>query len=138
MEVTSLYRSFTVVAPTPRVAPAAATDAVDTILPQASRSVAPVAPADASASGDQSTRGQGNPPPAQPAPATTDKTQVLFQRDASTETMVFMELDKNSNTVVMQYPDEQLLKLKSYLAEMARREGASRQQEPGTRLEMTM
>ena len=142
MEVSSLYRVISVPPPTPRATPAATADSVDTFLPQATQSVAPVART-------EPTSAPLSDPPEAPKPRVgqdaaaglsgqSNGTSAGFDRDSSTGTMVFKEVESGTGTVVMQFPDEQLLKLRSYLAEMTRREEASKQSAPGTHMTKTM
>ena len=139
MDVSSLYRVISVAPVTPRAVPVATADSVDTMLPQATQSVAPVAPGEAVGSTGAETHGNGGQGGGAAHPGGTGEKVVSgFDRDTSTGAMVFKAVDSSSGTVIVQFPDEQLLKLRSYLAEMARREGASKQSQPGSHLEKTM
>jgi hypothetical protein len=106
----------------------ASAGAVGTELQLGSQSVAPVAAGERAATTDTATDGQGGS-----AQSTQGQsgTVAQFTRDASTNTLVFMEVDPKTETVVMQFPEEQILKLKSYLAEVARHEDAERKSVPG-------
>jgi hypothetical protein len=100
--------------------------------------VAPVGATSASGATDNGSNagGQSSSPsaeiPGQPS------TVAKFTRDASTNTLIFMEIDPQTEAVVVQFPDEQSLKLKSYLAEMQRREEATQQSSPGSTVTKTM
>ncbi|MFX8856426.1 hypothetical protein ABTM81_19485, partial [Acinetobacter baumannii] len=69
--------------------------------------------------------GASQPPPDQTLRVTR------FTRDTATNTLVFMEVNPKSDTVISQFPEEQVLKLKSYLAEVQRHEDAERKSIPG-------
>jgi type II secretory pathway component GspD/PulD (secretin) len=136
MEVSSLYSSFTVSQPVISAPPSAVANSVDTVLPQGSQSVAPVGAGEA-------TGGTGNGASGLPQPALPDQpgqapTIAKFTRDPSTNALVFMAIDPQTQAVVMQFPDEQLLKLKSFIAEMQRREQAAHQSTPGAMITKTM
>jgi len=138
MEVNSLYSSFAVTPPVSNAPASALANSVDTLLPQGSQSVAPVA---STASGnaadgqstlpDQAQQGQVDIPGQTPSVA-------KFTRDSATNTLVFVEINPQTQAVIVQFPDEQLLKLRSYVAEMQRREEAAQQSIPGTHVTKTM
>lgn len=125
MDVGSFYRGVTAA---PGVAASVAVDAVSTDLTPGSQSVAAVAPGDTGNSTRNSTEGQGGTSHQPP-----DQVQKVarFTRDPATNTLVFMEVNPKSETVISQFPEEQVLKLKSYLAEVQRHEDAERKTSPG-------
>ncbi len=137
MELTSLYRNF-VVTPAVLTAPASAVaDSVDTLLPQGSQSVAPVA---ASSSLDQTENGStagGQPHSPTPGLPGQTPTVAVFTRDTATNALVFMEINPQTQAVIVQFPDERSLKLRSYLAEMQRRAEAAQQSSPGSHVAKT-
>jgi len=138
MEVNSLYTSFSVAPVVPTAAPSALANAVDTILPPGSQSVAPVGATSSSGATDQqqTSNGQSQGAPADPAGQTP--VVAKFTRDAATNALVFMEIDAQTQAVIVQFPDEQLLKLRSYVAEMQRRDAAAQKSIPGANLTKTM
>lgn len=128
MEVNVLYRGLSILPVAPGVSASATADAVATELVPGSHSVAPVGASDGTAASDDGS-GQRQDPShlhAEPPPRVTK-----FSRDTSTNALVFMEIDPRTQDVIVQFPDEQLLKLKSYLAEMQRHEVAAHQSSPG-------
>ncbi|MDR3375372.1 MAG: flagellar protein FlaG [Ancalomicrobiaceae bacterium] len=130
MDVSALYRSFTVSPVQPTYVAAPVADAVDTILPQSSQSVG--------AAGSSASNGSATEEAKTGQSAAGDTTseapplKARFERDASSNTIVFQEIDSRSEQVILQVPDEQLLKLRNYIAEMKRREEMSRQPRSGT------
>ncbi len=125
MDVASFYRGVTAA---PGVAASIAVDAVTTDLTPGSQSVAPVIPGDTGNTTRNSTEGQGGPQH-QATEQTPRVTRIA--RDTATNTLVFMEVNPTSDTVIAQFPEEQVLKLKSYLAEVQRHEEAERKSSPG-------
>lgn len=132
MDVGSIYRGVTNL---PGVAASSAVDAVSTDLTPGSQSVAPVVPGDTGNSTRSSTDGQGGSSPQSTEP---NQNVARFTRDPATNTLVFMEVDPRSETVIVQFPEEQVLKLKSYLAEVQRHEDAERKSSPGQVIEKVM
>ncbi len=131
MEVNSLYSSFTVPVPVPTAPASALAGAIDTVLPQGSQSVAPIAASASSgaADGRNPSGGQPQQPPAN-APGQTP-TVGQFTRDSQTNSLVFVEIDPETQAVILQFPDEQLLKLRSYVSAIQLREEAAQQSIPG-------
>lgn len=125
VDVASFYRGVTTA---PGVAASVAVDAVGTDLTPGSQSVAAVTPGDTGNSTRNSTEGQGGA--SQQPPEQTQRV-TRFTRDSATNTLVFMEVNPKSDTVISQFPEEQVLKLKSYLAEVQRHEEAERKSMPG-------
>ena len=137
MEVSSLYRNFAVTPAVLTAPPSAVADSADTLLPQGSQSVAPVA---ASSSLDATDNGSNAGGQSQSSPSAIPgqtPTVARFTRDASTNALVFMEIDPQTQSVIVQFPDEQSLKVRSYLAEMQRREEAAQQSIPGSHVTKT-
>jgi hypothetical protein len=138
MEVNSLYRSF-VVAPTVLSAPVSAvTDSVDTLLPQGSQSVAPVGAVSTAGATDNGSGAGGQSQASSSDTPGQSQTVAKFTRDAATNTLVFMEVDPQTQAVVVQFPDEQSLKLKSYLAEVQRHEESTQKSSPGSGITKTL
>jgi hypothetical protein len=125
VDVGSFYRGVTAA---PGVAASVAVDAVSTDLTPGSQSVAAVTPGDTGNTTRNSSEGQGGA--SQPPPDQTLRV-TRFTRDTATNTLVFMEVNPKSDTVISQFPEEQVLKLKSYLAEVQRHEDAERKSIPG-------
>ena len=130
MDVSALYRSFTVSPVQPTYVASPMADAVDTILPQSSQSVgAAGSPASNGWSTDEAKTGQSTPgEPTNEAPPLKGR----FERDSSSNTIVFQEIDSRTEQVILQVPDEQLLRLRNYIAEMKRREAMSAHPQSGT------
>lgn len=126
MDVGSFYRSVTAA---PGIAASVASDAVSTDLAPGSQSVAPVSPGDTGNKTRNPTEGQGGAATRQTPDQVPRVTR--FTRDPTTNTLVFMEVNPRSDTVIAQFPEEQVLKLKSYLAEVQRHEDADRKSSPG-------
>ncbi|MDR3488367.1 MAG: flagellar protein FlaG [Bradyrhizobium sp.] len=125
MDVSALYRNFTVspVQPVSAVSPVAG--AVDTILPQSSQSVG--AAGSSASSGSSTDEAKSGPLTGDSAGSEPTSLKGRFSRDSATSTMVFQAIDSRTEQVVLQVPDEQLLKLRTFIAEMKRREVLSRQ-----------
>jgi hypothetical protein len=133
MEVSSLSRGYTAIQPVVTAPVSATANSVDTLLPQGSHSVAPIgASSDGPATGGGSGGGQ-----AQSSVPGQSSTVAVFTRDASTNTLVFMEVDPQTEAVIVQFPDEHSLKVKSYLVEVQRREEAAQKSSPGSNIAKT-
>ncbi len=137
MEVGSGYTTFPVTVAVPVAPQSALTGSVDTLLPQGSQSVAPIGASASAGQTEQQPTGNGAPSGSVPDSSTAATTVAKFTRDPSTNSLVFMEIDPQTEQVVLQFPDEQALKLKSYLAEIQRRENAFQRATPGTLLAKT-
>jgi type II secretory pathway component GspD/PulD (secretin) len=137
MEVSSLYSNFAVTPSAPAAQASAISGSIGTILPQGSQSVAPVAAGSATAS----TTGRAtpsNPPQSKPTDGSGQPATVAqFTRDSSSNALVFVEIDAQTQAVIVQIPDEQILKLRTYIAEMQRREEVAQQITPGSRVAKT-
>jgi hypothetical protein len=139
MDASVLYRSFSGAAIPLRPASALGDGAVDTLLPTSSQSVGAIVASDGTAqTGEQSpgnqgsTKGQGQPS-GQPDNWITGK----FERDAASNTMVYMELNSRSGEIVAEVPDASVLKVRAYIAELERRRQDENQSASGNRLTKT-
>jgi hypothetical protein len=133
MEVSSLSRGYVVTPPVVTAPVSATANSVDTVLPQGSQSVAPVG---ASSDGPSTDSGSGGGQSQSSIPGQSSSVAV-FTRDASTNTLVFMEIDPQTEAVIVQFPDEHSLKVKSYLAEVQRRDDAAQKSSPGAHIVKT-
>lgn len=129
MDVSVQYSSFSGDLIRPVIVPAQPTGAAETIVPQSIQSGAAagsaVSPAPSSEGADLGL-GTGQQGTAKHATAAVAPLIGQYQRDITTDAMVYQEIDGLSKQVVLQVPDEHLLKLRNYVAELKRREDVSR------------
>lgn len=115
METSATFRSYSVLPIIARAPQSPVASSVATVLPQTTQSVAPSVDAHASKSrSDQ--RGFGSP-----KSTSNSEMKRSIERDTPTGTLVYKVINPRSDEVVVQVPEERVLRLRAYFAEMAER-----------------